>query len=527
MKDSGSQANFINSRLVDECNLKIVETDIVILVNGVNESRKRKTNLVEVPLIVGERHFLIHAISIPELKVNLKIPGLSQIVRDFSQKGYLLADNLLTDISTEQISNIDFILGCHDTHVLPEEQISFGDDPESVYANTHAGILIFGSAERLLENISKLPSLTGEDQKDVLDYASCVSVNVTETSYATENSDLICPNSDILAIDENGKINDDELVRATEEMLNLRCVDTLGYETQTHSETSTEIDNKLVKFFLGKIDRKNDGRLIAPLMWRGEVSHLLGSNYFLAKSILFSNLKKFQKKKLPLEMIDDVFREQESEGIIQRIEDVDAYLTEHTEHSFLAHMPIFRLEKATSKCRVVFLSNICESHPNSGTSLSHNQVMHAGPSLNQKLTSSLWHLRFGEKLLCFDLRKAFLQIALNDVDSNKLLFLWFRNVTKNDFALIAYKNLRLSFGLRCSPTILMLSLYKILCVDSENDNQEIKVFKKLLYALIYMDNGAFSGDSEQVNWAYGQLPSVFSPYKFDLQQMTTNDLDLQ
>lgn len=52
---------------------------------------------------------------------------------------------------------------------------------------------------------------------------------------------------------------------------------------------------------------------------------------------------------------------------------------------------------------------------------------------------------------------------------NKLLFLWFKNVSRGNFSLQAYKNIRLSFGLRCSPTILIVALYKVLMVDSVND----------------------------------------------------------
>ena len=72
----------------------------------------------------------------------------------------------------------------------------------------------------------------------------------------------------------------------------------------------------------------------------------------------------------------------------------------------------------------------------------------------------------------------------------KLLFFWFKNVSKGDFTIVAYKNLRLSFGLRCSPTVLIIGLYKILMLDTEGDLDKLKELKKLIYSLIYIDNVA-------------------------------------
>ena len=114
-------------------------------------------------------------------------------------------------------------------------------------------------------------------------------------------------------------------------------------------------------------------------------------------------------------------KEQESLGIIERINDLDQYLKDHPSHSFLAHMAVFRPERETTKCRVVFLSNLCAPDSDKPLTLSHNQVIHAGPNLNQKLSSSLMHLRFGAKLLIFDINKAFNQIALSEDDQSKLV----------------------------------------------------------------------------------------------------------
>ncbi|XP_068232415.1 uncharacterized protein [Palaemon carinicauda] len=274
---------------------------------------------------------------------------------------------------------------------------------------------------------------------------------------------------------------------------------------------------------------KNDsGRLIMPLLWNGKVAHLLGKNQNLSKAILKSNFKKFSKKDNTFQMIDEVFKEQEQLGIIERVTNLEQFLEENPQHSFLPHMPVFKMDRESTKCRNVFLSNLCESDKDKPLTLSHNQTIFAGPCLNKKISTSILQLRFNEKLLCFDIKKAFLMIKLVPSDQSRLLFYWYRNVSKKDYSLIVYKHCRLPFGLPCSPTLLMLALYKILMLDVQGDNIDVKELKTELYNLAYMDNLAYTtNDIDRLKWVYEKLDSIFSPYKFELQQFITNDDSLQ
>ena len=118
-------------------------------------------------------------------------------------------------------------------------------------------------------------------------------------------------------------------------------------------------------------------------------------------------------------------------------------------------------------------------------------------------------------------------LALNDLDHARLLFFWFKNVSKGDFSLIAYKNIRLSFGFRCSLFLLMYALYHILVLQ-HTDNSMLKDLKVRIYSLIYMDNGAItSNDPKYLRWSFEQLPEIFWPHKFEVQPLVTNNLDLQ
>ena len=115
-------------------------------------------------------------------------------------------------------------------------------------------------------------------------------------------------------------------------------------------------------------------------------------------------------------------------------------------------------------------------------------------------------------------------IKLTPSDQSKLLFYWYKNVAKQDFSLVTYKNYRLPFGLTCGPDLLMLALHIILNQNVTNDSVELHKLKKLIYNLAYMDNLAVSSkDSKTMGWAYSNLQSLFSLYQFSLQQFMTND----
>ena len=73
----------------------------------------------------------------------------------------------------------------------------------------------------------------------------------------------------------------------------------------------------------------------------------------------------------------------------------------------------------------------------------------------------------------------------------------------------------------------MLALYRILMKDTEGDNARLTSVKSFIYALMYVDNGVFAGTGEEVAYACQQLGDIFASYKFEVQQVCTDDLKLQ
>ena len=60
--------------------------------------------------------------------------------------------------------------------------------------------------------------------------------------------------------------------------------------------------------------------------------------------------------------MDENIKTQAAQNLIERIDNLDRFCEEHPEYSFLPHIGIFKLDRSTTKCRMVFLSNLCEKH---------------------------------------------------------------------------------------------------------------------------------------------------------------------
>ena len=536
LKDNGSQSSFVSERLLKKCSYKILDNDVDLTIKGFNSSRKYETKTVEINCKFGNDYQTFEAVVVPHIDIELKLPGLSRIVEQFLAKGFKLADKFLNDCTNDIIGNFDLILGTSSVHCVADATVLFGEDPPAAYLNSPLGVMLIGKIDRIIKHLDKLSpcincnlsslesNFPTNNIKPIKDFEGDSVIN---SNLSSENCKKMVTSVTNISIDLNEPLSEKVLNKSTKEMLDRMCNLTLKYDLNSYENEVHEINENLVNFALSSCRRLSDGRMEFPILWNSGNSHLLSKNYNLAKAILNSNLKKMSKNRLHLDLMDEYFRDQLQEGVIERIDDLDKFMQLYPRCSFLPHMGVFRLKRETTKCRVVFLSNLFEANPSKNV-VSHNQCIESGPSLNRKLSSSLLHYRFDTKLIIFDIKRAFSQISLNEMDQNRLAFLWFRNVQKNDFSIVGFKNLRLPFGLRCSPVILMLALFKMLVQDSSDDLIELRNLKLMIYNLIYMDNGGYScNDSEQLFEAYDKLSAVFLDYQMELQQFYTNDVDLQ
>ena len=122
----------------------------------------------------------------------------------------------------------------------------------------------------------------------------------------------------------------DDLIKQTNFQLNL-------YDIETSSDYEKDI-HVLCTNYVVNSNPDTYRRLIMPLLWKNEVAHLLGSNYNLSKSVLRSNFNRLQKHPQRRLMYNNVIKEQEEMGIIERIEDFIQFPTGNLSASFLPNI---------------------------------------------------------------------------------------------------------------------------------------------------------------------------------------------
>ena len=449
LRDTGAQMNFVAESLCSRCDFKVIEKDLPLTVNGFNSEKKYRTKLVEIPVRFTNKPVTIKAVVVPNINIDIELPKLGPVIAKLKECGFVLADNYLTNFC-KKLNNIEIVIGSESSSILPVATKVIGNpDSSSAILDTPYGVMLEGSLRKLYDSLGHVvPNKSGEDcvvHKAVKDFSN--------PSNLIETYDKNCASFISTFYQEGeGCISDNLIEKAGDEILNSSFSKYLHKEDPC-DENEVALNERLTKFVLSRAKRASDGRLEMPILWNSAVSHCLGNNYNLARQALMSNLKKLKKTPHHLKMTNDVFVEQEQLGIIERIPNLDQFLKEHPSHSFLPHMSVFRPDHDSTKCRVVYLSNLSEKRKDGKASLCHNQAMHPGPNLNSKLIVALLLLRFDRKVFIFDLKKAFLNIHLGEVDQCKLLLLWFKDVTTQNFDLVAFKSKRLPFGISCSPAI--------------------------------------------------------------------------
>lgn len=501
-KDNGSQRNFISRNLADKLGCTVVNENVPLNIKGFLSNRKVLTSIVDVPIKINSEIHNVPAICVEKIDTSFKAAALSEIAAAFRQRGYKLADEGLFT-SGELVADIGLVLGSESRHILPCTDVVFGNKNRSIFIQTPIGIMLSGNTNVLLENLSHLrdsSSSVNNGSEDLTAYYSSVDFEEAENYI-------------------EGRALDAEYLSARHNPTNTEVPD---------DEMFSNVDFDIARIVEDTATRDEHGRMTVKLPWNEKVSHMLGKNFFLAKQILNTTIKRLQNDSDKLRIYNKVITDQENSGVIERIDDVETFMRTHPNCSFLAHMGIFKPFKESTKCRIVYLSNLCEHTKDGMPAVSHNAALLPGPSLNDKINTSLLFLRFDRYLLIFDICKAFLQIALNEEDSNRLLFLWMDNIESGEPSLVAYRCCRLPFGLRPSPFLLMMVLYKMLVVDTDKDVSEERILKGQVYTNMYMDNGGITANfADKMMWSYEVVKSVFRNYQFDLQQMVTNLPELQ
>ena len=344
---------------------KVLHSNVKLTITGFNGPKSYVTNVVEVPLQVGCKVFNISALVVPEINVSINLPLLGKVVEKMKAKGHHLADQLLNS-NSNSIDNVNLLLGTDFFYCLSGTEITFGEPVPSFYINTHAGVLLADNIETFLRNFNCLPSalqtVHNNQFHDVM-HVQCSSFFISTTTdfYAENEVSELHTTCNFSVLNSKGNVIEEQLQKATDQILESECKFYLNYEYSVSGEEENELNTKLVNFTHRNLSSLQDGRLVVPLLWNGSVSQYLSNNENLAKAILKSNYKKLQKNPGQLQLVDQVIKEQLEAGIIECVPDLDLFKAEYPNYAFLSHMPVFKPDRNTTKCRIVFLSNLKEA----------------------------------------------------------------------------------------------------------------------------------------------------------------------
>ncbi|KAJ8962702.1 hypothetical protein NQ318_001099 [Aromia moschata] len=139
--------------------------------------------------------------------------------------------------------------------------------------------------------------------------------------------------------------------------------------------------------------------------------------------------------------------EWEGEGIIERLGRLGP--DEVNQGHYLPHRPVVKESSATTKIRPVYDAS---AHEKGQPSLNH--CLEKGMNLIELIPSMLLRFRENKIGVVSDIKKAFLQIGVNERDRDYLRFLWVDD--KGDEVVFCHK--RVVFGLNSSPFLLGATL---------------------------------------------------------------------
>ncbi|UYV83697.1 hypothetical protein LAZ67_23002119, partial [Cordylochernes scorpioides] len=222
---------------------------------------------------------------------------------------------------------------------------------------------------------------------------------------------------------------------------NLWNLDVLGIMDPIEVKQRDQRDALARRHFLKTVHHSVSGRYVVSLPWTVEKAKIADS-----REVSMKRLEQTTKKLISLNLYedyDDIFRGWLDDGIIEKVpaEQHDA------EAFYLPHRPVVKLSSGTTPIRSVFdASSKVYRSPFS------NDCLEKGPNLIEMIPN-LMLLRFrNDKFgVVVDIKKAFLQIEVNERDRDYLRFLWFFQNGENTEV---FRHRRVVFGVNCSPFIL-------------------------------------------------------------------------
>ncbi|GFY48717.1 integrase catalytic domain-containing protein [Trichonephila inaurata madagascariensis] len=209
---------------------------------------------------------------------------------------------------------------------------------------------------------------------------------------------------------------------------------------------------------------------------------------------------------------EGVFSEWLQEGVI---EEVKNYCNDKSDH-YLPHRAVIK-ENSTTRVRPVFDGSAREKN-----SPSINDCLEKRQNTVELIPAIMNRFRFKKIGVVADIRRAFLQIGLSELDRPYLKFLWWEE--EDPAKPKVFQHRRVVFGLSCSPYLLGATIRFHL----QNVPHNFEKTATLLLESFYVDNCVTSvDDHEELEKFIEDSKTILSTAKFELRGWEHSYSDLE
>ena len=281
------------------------------------------------------------------------------------------------------------------------------------------------------------------------------------------------------------------------------------WEVESCGEVSAEtLDSKS---FVKKIEFDGD-RYSVPLPWKPNMREVLPDNLFQCKKRLGALIQRLKDNPEQFRRYNDVIKEQESEGIIEKCTD---YPNQGEVH-YLPHHCIINEDKETTKFRVVYDA--------SSNKPSLNDCLEKGENLVPLMMDILIRFRAYKIALVSDIKKAFLNVAVQKQDRNFLRFLWLKDIDDPTQEMQMYRFTRVLFGMNAALYLLLITVWNHLTKYTDTDPELVYYILRCLYV---DDKIGGCDDDEEAFEIYKKTKEIFLQTGLELRKWISNDIQLQ
>jgi hypothetical protein len=259
------------------------------------------------------------------------------------------------------------------------------------------------------------------------------------------------------------------------------------------SETLSNLNRKTVHDTEASLKYRN-GRYEVGLPWKE--TPVLPDNYEMALSRLKGTEKKLNKMPIVKQEYQATIEQYLQKGYIRKVTCEENTHTEVHMKWYLPHFPVVRLDKDSTKVRIVFDA----SAKIKGVSL--NDFIHEGPKLQNELFNVILRFRKHPVAVICDISEMYLQIGLRPEDRPFHRFLWKSEITPPE----VYEFNRVVFGVNASPFLAMFVSRK----NAELYKSDFPLAAETVLLSTYMDDSMDSVlDEETGIQLYTELSALW------------------